>query len=431
MSEHLRHSAVVPLIALMVATFGVETTAHAQWTLPRGDLAIVVGYDYQFATQEYRDRGERRTNFPLNGRYSASNLTIGARAGITDALEFELIVPVKLVSFTADPVILLEPGMGAGGIDFFQENIIDLSQTQRGLGDIYLSARYSLLRSSVAIAAEWRLKAPTGYQAPQGTFGADPRDRETFVENVGSVVDPSNVQDDVTLGDGQVDLQTSLLFGAAFPTRTFLRGDVGYNARLGGAGHQVVGSLKLGQFISSRLLLYVEGRIAYTVTEGDVYGVSVAAEDPDLPAVEYQGLNNLLLREVRLERDVINISAGAIVRVTDEVEINAGFARTLWGRNTAVITTLFLSAGVRTTLLDPPADVVEDDYEEEPAYDEGSAELEEQSPEEPTIASEPSEIQAVESAGSSSVEPTSAEPAAGEGAPLPYPAPAAEPSTEQ
>lgn len=355
---------ILAMSALALASVGLP--AQAQWTLPRGDVALVAGYDFQFASQEFRDGHERPVDFPLNGRYSGSTLTLGARAGFTDRLELEILLPIKLVSFTADPVILLEPGMSMGSnLDFYQENIIDLSQTRRGLGDIYISGRYSLLRNPIAMALEAKLKTPTGYQGPQGTFGPNPTNSEAFEANVGNLVRPGNVSDDVTLGDGQVDLTLSALVGASFPTRTFMRFDAGYNIRFGGAGDQLVGSLKIGQLVASRLLLYVESRLAYTVTEGRVYGVSVAAIDPSLPAVDYQGLDNLFLREIRLERDAIDVVGGAIVRITDEVEVNVGYSRTVWGRNTAAINAVYVGVGVRASLLEPPPTPEEEAYPEE------------------------------------------------------------------
>ena len=37
-----------------------------------------------------------------------------------------------------------------------------------------------------------------------------------------------------------------------------------------------------------------------------------------------------------------------LLRVTREVELNLGYARTVWGRNTAAVNSLTLSLGVRT-----------------------------------------------------------------------------------
>ena len=349
-----------------------QSAEASPWTLRRGEIALVAGYDYQFARQEFLERGERQ-NFPLEGRYSASTLNLGLRAGFTDRLEFGLQLPLKLVSYTSDPVILLpDPSMGIDSLDYYQENVINLGQTRQGIGDVWLSGRYNLLRSALAIALEGRVKIPAGYDGPQGTFGDQPATIADFEARVGELVNPSNVSDDVALGDGQVDFNLNLLLGTSFRSRTFMRLDAGYNLRLG-AGDQVLASFKIGQGIGQRVLLYADLRFAYAVTEGERIGVSVAAVDPNLPATEYVGLNNLRLRELRLERDALDVSFGGIIRVGERSEINMGYARTVWGRNTAAVNAFYIGIGVRTDVANDPEPVVaeeEESYDEEYADDE-------------------------------------------------------------
>ena len=376
------------VLAVCATTWSAVPHAHASpWTLRQRQVAFVAGYDYQWANREFiEDREARR--FPLHGRYSASPFTLNTRFGLTDDLELELTVPIKFVSYVSDPVILL-PGDGSPqSFDFYQENILDFSQSQAGVGDIWITGRYALLHDPLPIAVELRLKAPTGYDRPEGTFGSDPATIADFQAQVGSVVRPDNVSDDVTLGDGQVDLNLNCLMGASCPSRTFMVIQAGYNLRLQGAGDQVLASLKVGQAIGQRLLVYAGGNFAYAVTQGDLIGVSVAAIDPSLPAAEYQGLDNLLLREVRLERAAIDIQVGGIIRVTDSVEFNVGYGRTVWGRNTAASNAVFLSLGVRIVVtagvqeepepevVEPEEEVVEEEYEyeyvEEPAEPEAT-----------------------------------------------------------
>jgi len=352
-------------LAASLALAALPSVAHASpWTLRQGEVAVVAGFDYQWATDEFLD-DYRAQSFPLRGRYSASSFTLGARAGFTDRLELELVVPLKLVSYRSDPVILLE----GEGLDFYQENIIDLSRSRQGVGDIWITGRYNLVRWPVAIAIEGRLKTPTGYDGPEGTFGDRPRSNEEFLANVGTFVTPDNVRDDVVLGDGQVDLQLNLLLGTSFPSRTFLRLDAGYALRLGGAGDQVIGSFKIGQAIGERVLVFADTRFAYTVTEGDVIGVSVAAIDPDVRAEDYGGTDNLLLREVRLERDAITVGLGGILRITDAVEMNVAYQRTVWGRNTSQVDAIFLGFGVRTNLLSNDEPATEAEPEQAPTRD--------------------------------------------------------------
>jgi hypothetical protein len=135
----------------------------------------------------------------------------------------------------------------------------------------------------------------------------------------------------------------------SFDTGTFVRVEGGYNARFD-AGHQVLAALRAGQFVADWLLLYAGVGLAYTVTPGRVIGVSVAAEDPLLPADRYLGVENLFLREVRLQRDVLDVQGGAIFRITPEAELNVGYGRIVWGRNTAAVNSVFMTMSVRTDL---------------------------------------------------------------------------------
>lgn len=328
------------------------TAAASPWTLPRGTVAFTGTFGYQTASQEFFDAGTPR-NFPLRGRYVGTAFNLGVRAAFIDGLEFELSVPIRQVTYTSDPVIILDRPMGStvSEIDYYQRNIINLSRAASGLGDLNLSARYRLVQQPFALAAELRIKAPTGYASPQGTFGDRPQTNAEFLSDVRRWVTPENVRDDVTLGDGQLDTSLGLLFGYAFRTRTFIRADGAYNLRFGGAGHQVLAALRAGQGIGDRLLIYAWAQLAYTVTQGRVVGVSVAAENPDVPADQYLGATNLLLRELRLERDSLDVGGGLIVRLTSEVELNLGYSRTLWGRNTAAVDSLSLGLGVRTRFM--------------------------------------------------------------------------------
>lgn len=384
---------LLSLLGIAVLGVGVPTTAHASpWTLRQGEVAVVAAFDYQWARREFLDEYDSQV-FPLNGRYTAASMILGARAGFTDRLELEIQVPIKLVSYQSDPVILLGDEMS--GIDALQENVIDLSRTRRGIGDIWITGRYNLLRNPLALAIEARLKTPTGYDPPEGTFGDRPRNTEEFLANINTFVAPGNVRDDVALGDGQVDLNVNFLLGASFPSRTFIRFDGGYNLRVR-AGDQIVGSFKLGQAIGQKILVYGDVSGGYTVEDGDVIGVSVAAIDPTLPASEYGGTTNLRLREVQLERDFLSLAVGGIVRITDSVEMNVGYSRVLIGRNTSQVNGVFVSIGVRTNLLEQPdEEEYEEEYEEEAyAEDEGYEEdeaYEEQPVESPVPIEAPAE----------------------------------------
>ena len=346
---------ISPRLAALVVVSGsalVAPRAEASpWTLPRGTIVFQGSFQYQTASREFFEQGPSRA-FPLQGHYVGNTFTLGLRAGITDRLELEIALPIRTVAYTSDPVILAERAAGSmeSAGDFYRRNIINLSRTATGIGDLYLSARYRVALRPFAFAIGLRLKAPTGYVGPSGTFGDRPQTAGELASNLGRYVSPENVRDDVTLGDGQLDLMPELLFGYAFRTRTFLRVDLGFNGRFGGAGQQVVGAVRVGQSIGSSFVLYAWSQAYLSVTDGRVIGVSVAAQDPELPASSYVGDRNLLLRELRLERDLVEVGLGVLVRINRDVELNLGYARGVWGRNVALSDSLFANLGVRAQI---------------------------------------------------------------------------------
>jgi len=317
--------------------------------MEHGEIALFGRFDFASADREFLDDGKSQP-FSLNGQYRGATFDFSTRLGVFPGFELQLDLPLRLVSYTADPVILI-PTDDPNGFDYYQENVIDLSQSVMGVGDIRISGRWQLFRSLIVGALELRLKTPTGYDPPAGTFGRNPKDAEDFLANVGTYVRPENVEDDVTLGDGQLDLGAAILLGSAFRTGTFVRLDLGGDLRFGGAGDRVVGNLKLGQLVGDRVLLVVGANADITVREGDVIGVSVAAIDPTLPATEYGGLNNLLLREVRLDRDIFSASAGVILKLSRSAEMTVDYSRIIHGRNVSEIQSVSVGLGYRFSAL--------------------------------------------------------------------------------
>ena len=340
-------------LACLITLLTLAPAAHASpWTLPAGRLAFTGRYSFESAEKEFLDDSDAQV-FPLRGQYRASTYTAGLRFGITDRFELSFEAPVRQVTYTSDPVILLPGGEGDGVFDYYQENVIDLSQSKTGLGDLKFTARFQLLRGPMVMALELGLKTPTGYDPPQGTFGDRPTSRAMFLADAPRFVRPENVSDDVTLGDGQLDVTPALLLGWS-DGGTFARLDAGYSLRMGDAGDHLVGGLKLGQSVGRRLVFYTGVDAEYAVTEGEVIGISVSATDPSLPASEYGGTTNLELREITLDRDRVSWPFGAILRVNRMVELNAAYQRTLWGRNTALIQGFSVGVGLSSQLLDGP-----------------------------------------------------------------------------
>ncbi|MDP3279382.1 MAG: hypothetical protein Q8Q09_29600 [Deltaproteobacteria bacterium] len=354
----------------MVAKLGVSltlllaasATEASPWVLPPGRVAVGAGANYQFANSEFFFEPNNgmpiggELPFSLNGQYHGASFYTSLRAGVFPRFEFELNVPFRVVSYTADPVILVPRPMGTPGFeaDYYRRNIIDLTRAVAGIADINVSLRYQLVRPPfpLVISAELKLKMPTGYQGPSGTFGDNPTSAADFVARAGELVNPQNVRDDVTLGDGQLDVSPSLLMGMALRSGTFFRLDAGFNFRTAGAGQQLNGSFRVGQSIGRTLILYGGISGLYTFTRGRVIGISVAAIDPTVPAADYGRENNpfynLLLREVRLERDQVDLSGGFIIRINPTTELNFSYGRTVAGRNVAASHSVNLSVSAAT-----------------------------------------------------------------------------------
>lgn len=335
------------MVALLAALVVPATASASPWVLEEDQLALTGRFDFQQANKEYFEAGSA-VPYSLGGRYRAATFDLRARLGLVDQLELEVGIPLKLVSYRADPVILLpceDPSL-----DCSQQNVISVSQTTSGIGDIRLATRYQFLEGSLAGAFEFQLKTPTGYQQPSGTFGDEPKSAADFKENVATYVNPDNVEDDVTLGDGQVDLGGLVLMGWALPTKTFVRLDAGYLLRLAGAGDQVLGHLQIGQALGKRVLVVAGSRLAYAVQDGEVIGVSVAAEDPTLPAEDYEGTKNLKLREVPLSHSALDVHGGVLIRFTRQFELKLSYSRRVWGRNTALTQTVSLGFGTQFSI---------------------------------------------------------------------------------
>lgn len=319
-------------------TIAASWAQASPWTLPRGNVVLQAGFSYGLAEEEYLDTHQRQ-DFPLNGQLSYATLQVGARAGLTDRLEIELSIPLKFITYTADPVILLNqpPGDLREPIDYFQDNTISLSQNVMGLGDINVVTRFNLFRRPWALTIELNSKIPTGYSGPAGTFGESPKSTGDFLRNIDRFVQPSNVRDDVTLGDGQFDLISSILLGISLPYGTFIRASSGYNWRTEGAGDQIVGDVRSGKTLGQHILVYANLSGEYSVTRGRQIGISVAAFDPNLPATEFGGVRNLFLRELTLDRDELRVGGGLIIRANHKLEANIGYQYTILGRNTSAV----------------------------------------------------------------------------------------------
>jgi len=265
-------------------------------------------------------------SFPLNGRFFGANLRASARYGITDRLEIGGEFALTHVQYDSDEIYF-----GADLVPNFDEvtsnaeiaaNITSLDRRVTGLGDIQLYARYRLTPDSLwrfVATPELHFKIPTGYERPAGTFSDD-----DFSEGVA---------DDVTLGDGQIDITALMHFGLIPHPRWFNRFSVGFRLRLFGPGQQVLASYKTGVRIGTFLIPYGELAITHSVTEGKVVGTTFATNRPETPAAEF-GADDLLLLEWRADRSHLQPRFGVIF-VQPKWEVDISFTTTVWGINVA------------------------------------------------------------------------------------------------
>ncbi len=328
------------LLLLSVAvTAALPAPAEASpWTQPKGKLAVKISADYQWAEKEWLIDGNFQ-EFPLDGRYFGGNLRLGVRYGITPRLEVGASMQISHAEYQADEVWLGPPvtpeigeiTTGEGLID----SVLSLDRSVTGVGDVnvWVKCRVSPLDFwRVVFTPAVEFKIPTGYAAPSGTFADD---------------DPVNgVADDVTLGDGQLDITIRAHGGFVPHPRWFIRADVGFRARFFGPGQQVVGGAKTGVRIGTFFIPYVEGTIEHSVTEGQVIGTSLATSVPEKPARELRAAD-LKPLEIRLDRSILTIRAGAIFSL-ETWEVDIGYSGVLWGRNTSRVHTI--SAGVTLKL---------------------------------------------------------------------------------
>ena len=159
-----------------------------------------------------------------------------------------------------------------------------------------------------------------------------------------------NIVDDVSIGDGVVGLGGALQVGLALPKSAFVRTDIGYTFRSGDGANLVSGSFRMGKLFSNWMVFGgVSG--TFSATKGNPVGVSVVAQDPDLPSEEYEGLNNL--RPVRnyLRKDLVSVGGGLIWRSHSPVELLVAYNHVVWGRNTAAIRSISAGFVFRSSFL--------------------------------------------------------------------------------
>lgn len=338
-------SAALAGLALSLA-FSSAAYAGSPWVLPEDRTVLQLDFRTEFANREFLPDGTNQ-RFPVNGRYSAQALGLTLRQGFAKGFEASVSLTYKALSYDADPITVLGPiGQDDDGEPINGQILPTFSVNRQveGLSDVFLSVRYNLYKKALVITPELEVKIPTGYQGPTGTFRGDNpglipnEDGETFQEQRQGDVP---AVDDVALGDGQVDITASMLFGAFIPaSRTFARWSVGFRGRFGGAGQQVIGDAKIGQLIGDRFVIFAGSQAAFTVLEGNrVLGLSFATRNPDLPSQAFPA-NGFEVFDLRLDKDIVDFSGGGIFKAGPYELILSG-GQIVYGKN--VTETVFVS----------------------------------------------------------------------------------------
>ena len=322
------------VLSIIIGSLHTHVLMASPWLLPPNTMSVSAQYDYAYADQEYLATSGQLTPFSLNGEYIANTFTLGTRLGIAKNFEIAFRLPFKVVTYEADPVILLESSDN-NPRDFYQDNVINFNQSTMGLGDLQLATRFQIFTYPIATSLEFAITTPTGYTSPSGTFGDRPQDIDQFVAQVGEIARPENIQDDVTLGDGVFTFTPTLHVGYGSSFGFFMRWSTGVRVRNQDAGDLLISEFKMGQFLKSWLLIYAGAYHEYTLVKGRPLGISVAAIDASLDAREYSGLTNLKPILVTLDRDQLIVPIGALFKVSKKVDLTCTYGAVVWGRNVA------------------------------------------------------------------------------------------------
>jgi hypothetical protein len=319
-----RHQAAIIALTALCALVIPAPASASPWTLAKDELTLSFDFNLARARREYLQSGAFQV-FPFQGEFQTSGLYMSARYGFTDRFELSADVALKQISYTSQTV--LKNDIDPLTLPQARAAVLDFSGQDWGAGDMRLTGRYNFYRGPVLLTGEVTSKIPLGYKAPEGTFNP-----ETF-EKLG---------DDLTLGDGQVDVAATMLFGTYIPlTNSFVRAGVGYNHRFSTPGDQLLVDAKIGQFLSQRVIPFVGVRWTKTLFQGEVIGVTPFYPKPEAPPEEFN-FAKVRLDPLRLDRDITQIETGAILRF-DALDLQVGYTHVIGGKNTAAIRSVDIS----------------------------------------------------------------------------------------
>ncbi len=315
--------ALIPTVVILLLASGANASP---WTLDPGRLILTTTVDGQFADSEFLAEGGQQA-YPVDGQFFSANLRLGLRYGVSDAFELGGRLSLAHLQHDADEVYFGPSPEEAESLSDIRSGILSFDRQTSGLADIDLYARYRFTpRRAFVAAMELGLKVPTGYNAVTGPFEDTDEPLDDFVAG-------ATLIDDVSLGDGQLDVTLQLLLGWATASQWFFRLDAGVRVRAFGPGQQVLGAFKFGRRVTDWWVPYINTDGVHSFTEGEVIGQVLFTDRVDVPAVSFES-EYVTTRDQSADRTVVRVGAGSIFTI-DERDVDVGYTLVVWGLNTA------------------------------------------------------------------------------------------------
>jgi len=324
---------------LIVGLVSQPAIASSPWIVAKRKAVVGLTGAYSSANSEYLIDDGKLQRFPLNGQFQSYEMLLSGRYGLGNGVEFGLSTSLKGVSYKSDPVLLPIPPE-AGTLETladYRGRVFDFSSADFRLSDVYIDFAFQQLTFPFHMSHALRLKLPTGYPSPRETF-----DLTVNSDGSGGSPDPTLILDDVTVGDGQVDLEYMLKNGIFVrKSRTLVELDAGYRVRFNGAGHQALGLVKVGQFINKYLLLIASMDVGWTIFTGEQIGETFVAKDPKQSALEFDPPNNVKRLPYRLDRSYLKATGRLLINAAGR-EWMIGCSHIFLGENYSKLTSFWI-----------------------------------------------------------------------------------------
>jgi hypothetical protein len=216
---------LIVLVAISLCSLPATDAAAQAWVQPVDGYYLKPSASYLYTDEQYNFQGELEKIAAEDPRFieeAFQDITFTAylEYGLTDRYTLVASLPFK-ISTTENRQTPLAPGDAPR----------EISLTNGGLADLWLSIRTRLLQSPTAISIQAGVKTPLGYESEPDNGGP-------------------------ALGTGEVDAQIDVLVGQSFyPVPAYMSAGVGYRFR-GGADfdNEVLYNIEAG-YTAGRLFL--------------------------------------------------------------------------------------------------------------------------------------------------------------------------------